>query len=508
MNTLAHHPLKAIFCLNGPNAVNGPNVWLTRHLPRLVSRGIAPLVLYLSWDSTLPCVYRQRLEQHGIPIIPLTLGRFVEDNAAAIAKAASLLSPDVFIPNYSIAGYYAARFLRESGVRTVGTLHSDDPYYHDIIDYFITGPNHWRLSAVVGVSEYLRDLIAEKSGAIIPFLHAPYGVPIPTTKASWNPGQFQMIYAGRLVESQKRITRVLSAMEEATRYSQKIEGIVYGDGPERSRIELHNHRDNGRLRYGGLLHAETMQSALLEGQAFVLLSDFEGLSIALMEAMACGLVPVVTPMRSGVADLVEHGVTGFIVPPDKPVAFADRIVQLSRNQALWQRMSEAAREMIIQKGFTSDACADQWANFLKKICVNASPRQSLHLPPSDSWAMPPRSDRKDGIRLEDRRAAWPKMEEAYENGRPLFLWGASRAGQVFLEMIRHRTLPISGCVDSDPAKQGHKLQEIIIYSPEQFRSFVAHQPRPFVVITSQYESEIAAAIEAMGLKENYDYIVG
>ncbi|WP_371821102.1 glycosyltransferase [Chloracidobacterium sp. D] len=43
---------------------------------------------------------------------------------------------------------------------------------------------------------------------------------------------------------------------------------------------------------------------------FVLLSDYEGLPIALMEAMATGLVPICTAMRSGIGQLVVDGVTG------------------------------------------------------------------------------------------------------------------------------------------------------------------------------------------------------
>jgi FlaA1/EpsC-like NDP-sugar epimerase len=93
-------------------------------------------------------------------------------------------------------------------------------------------------------------------------------------------------------------------------------------------------------------------------------------------------------------------------------------------------------------------------------------------------------------------------------GRPLFLWGASRAGEAFLGMINGHSLPVTGFIDSDPAKRGQSLQGLSIYTPEQFHTLIDRKPRPFVVITSQFETEIAAAAEAMGLQENQDYIAG
>lgn len=500
--------IRAIFCLNGPNAVNGPNVWISRHLPLLAEKGIEPMALYLSWDLDTPCDYRRLLEKAGVTVVPLRLGRFIEDNAVAIAQIVSSLAPDVFVPNYSVAGYYAARFLREIGIITIGTLHSDDPYYHDIIDVFVASHNHWQLSGVTCVSEYLCSLVKERVNGTLPILHAPYGAPVPLTKARWSPDFFRVVYSGRLVESQKRIHRVINALGEAVQKSPKIEGILYGDGPERSHVEQSITNWNGRIRLGGLLDPIEMQKVLLEGQAFVLLSDFEGLSIALMEAMACGLVPIVTPMRSGVTDLIENGVTGIIVPPDDSHAFAEAVAELSSNTVLWKKISNAARQAIIERDFTIEKCADVWASFLNTLPACQKKYKSLSIPSYHKWDMPPRSSRSNGIRLEDRRTAWPKIKEAKEANRPLFLWGASNAGIAFYKMIEKNSFSVQGFIDSDYSKQGKLLHGVRIHTPEQLITFIHNTKRPFVIITSQFEDEISELLKKMGMQEEFDFVAG
>ncbi|QUV81159.1 glycosyltransferase [Chloracidobacterium sp. D] len=63
-------------------------------------------------------------------------------------------------------------------------------------------------------------------------------------------------------------------------------------------------------QYVGLVDNARIQALMAEHHMFVLLSDYEGLPIALMEAMATGLVPICTAMRSGIGQLVVDGVTG------------------------------------------------------------------------------------------------------------------------------------------------------------------------------------------------------
>jgi glycosyltransferase involved in cell wall biosynthesis len=68
----------------------------------------------------------------------------------------------------------------------------------------------------------------------------------------------------------------------------------------------------------------------------------EGIPTVLLEAMACGL-PVVTTDVGAVRELVEHGVTGFIVPPERPAELAAALLELVRDPGLRARMGAEGR---------------------------------------------------------------------------------------------------------------------------------------------------------------------
>lgn len=74
----------------------------------------------------------------------------------------------------------------------------------------------------------------------------------------------------------------------------------------------------------------------------------EGIPVALMEAMACGL-PVVSTAISGIPELVESGVTGYLVPPCNASALADALQTLAADRDLRERMGEAGREKVARE---------------------------------------------------------------------------------------------------------------------------------------------------------------
>ena len=74
----------------------------------------------------------------------------------------------------------------------------------------------------------------------------------------------------------------------------------------------------------------------------MLASDSEGLSLAVMEAMICGL-PAVVSSTGDLGDLVEDGVNGRLIAERTPAAFADAMVALIADEGRRSRFSEAAR---------------------------------------------------------------------------------------------------------------------------------------------------------------------
>jgi hypothetical protein len=77
---------------------------------------------------------------------------------------------------------------------------------------------------------------------------------------------------------------------------------------------------------------------------FVLPSLYEGLSLALLEAMAAGQVPIVSRNESHEA-VIKHGENGLLFSPDNPAEMADQIALAIDNDALRHRISAAAKRL-------------------------------------------------------------------------------------------------------------------------------------------------------------------
>ncbi len=76
--------------------------------------------------------------------------------------------------------------------------------------------------------------------------------------------------------------------------------------------------------------------------------DQEGIPNALKEAMAMGL-PVISTDHSGIPELIEDGISGFLVPERDIAALVDRIEYLINHPEQWNKITAAARKTIEEK---------------------------------------------------------------------------------------------------------------------------------------------------------------
>jgi glycosyltransferase involved in cell wall biosynthesis len=83
--------------------------------------------------------------------------------------------------------------------------------------------------------------------------------------------------------------------------------------------------------------------------------DRDGIPNVLIEAMACGVPTVTTPV-SGIPEVIEDGVTGLIVPVDDAAATADAIERLRRDRALADRIATNAAALVRER-FDGDRLA-------------------------------------------------------------------------------------------------------------------------------------------------------
>lgn len=142
---------------------------------------------------------------------------------------------------------------------------------------------------------------------------------------------------------------------------------IIGDGPERQRV-LYTIDDldlRNCVHLAGRLAPEQVGAWLQRADVFLLSSLSEGISNAVLEAMACGL-PVVTTDCGGMREAVQDGVEGFVVPARNSDCLADALFRLAQDPQLRKQMGQAGRERIL-KEFTLEQQTQQFLNFYKTL---------------------------------------------------------------------------------------------------------------------------------------------
>ncbi len=383
-----------------PEVAGGPVVWLQRFPLAMRARGFDIRIRLISWHDPKDGVAFQSLQERGFDV----LGKESEDRCGDVQwlLAQTSKSPaDAFIGNLVVAGLYAGKHLRRQGIPTIGILHSDDTFYRGIQDEFVFGRKDLQLSSVVCVSRELEDQVRRRNPIATEVWRIPYGVPIPDTCVEPTPSRFRIAYVGRLAEEQKRISETTRALIRVCRAIPDAEAVIYGDGPDRGSVEaiLATEGQNVAVRMAGNIPNSQIQEELLQFDVITLLSDYEGLPIALMEAMACGCVPVCLAMRSGIPELVQDGVTGVIIA-DRDASFLNAMTRLRADLEWRHKLSLNARSKIIEE-YSDQLAGDQWAVRLKSI-YKPGQRRKIFVP--RKITLPPRNP---AIESESHRMAPP-----------------------------------------------------------------------------------------------------
>ena len=156
-----------------------------------------------------------------------------------------------------------------------------------------------------------------------------------------------LAFVGRLAPPKDPLTLL-----EAVKKLPEAVLLIIGDGELRPQVER-SIRELGLVDRVRLLgQRNDIPRILTASDIFVLSSRWEGLPYTIIEAMMAGL-PVVATRVGGVLELVEDGVTGFLVPPRNPDALAEALQRLIADPELRRRMGQTGREKTL-KEFTLD----------------------------------------------------------------------------------------------------------------------------------------------------------
>lgn len=137
------------------------------------------------------------------------------------------------------------------------------------------------------------------------------------------PSPLHLLFIGRVIR-EKGIFEFIEAAKEIKKLHQEVIftvlGPIYNSPTAVSSQQIEQWQNSGLIRYAG--SAEQIETYLAAAHVVVLPSYREGLSRALLEAMACARAIIATDVP-GCAELVQDGVSGFLVPARNSMALIE-----------------------------------------------------------------------------------------------------------------------------------------------------------------------------------------
>jgi glycosyltransferase involved in cell wall biosynthesis len=124
---------------------------------------------------------------------------------------------------------------------------------------------------------------------------------------------------------------------------------------EEAKREVAKKRNGVEIEILGQKPHQEIPEIMRQSDALVLPSYWEGMPTVVLEAMACGIPPIVTPV-GGVTEIIQNGSNGFLVQHSLD-SIANAFSMVCRGSGAIQRMGEKARRTI-ETRFSLDAVAD------------------------------------------------------------------------------------------------------------------------------------------------------
>ena len=264
-------------------------------------------------------------------------------------KIAAFL-PCVFITHGSVA-LYAAQIVKAffpDYIKVIAVAHGDEHNTYERLKFWSDG-----LDRIVCISRKIYMEFQDKYGLkeeLLLYRPNPIKTPSLEERRIKGDGTLRIGFAARLRKEQKRVHLLPEIIEASMRKRDNVEFDIAGEGEclELLRNYVSEHHMEDKVHVLGWIPSTGMGDFWKNEDIYLNISDFEGMSLAMLEAMACGAVPVVTDV-SGVSDLIEDGKNGFIVPVNGWLDSVGKIEILDKDRKMLQRASDYNKKLIREK---------------------------------------------------------------------------------------------------------------------------------------------------------------
>ncbi len=246
---------------------------------------------------------------------------------------------------------------RRTGIPVLYTEHNKQERYHFATKWMNWFTFNWQ-TAVIAVSEDVAVSIKKNINPRIPVHEILNGVNTDFFKRDEEAGRALReqlnIPPGALVVGtlavfrfQKRLKEWLDVFKQAAEQNPNLYGIIVGDGPLKEELlEYRKHLglEDKVIMPGLQTEVKPWYSAM---DVFMMTSVFEGLPIALLEAM-CMECAIVTTDAGGIKQVIREGRDGILVEVDKWKDLSQKLNGLMKGEASRKSLGTAARNRVVQ----------------------------------------------------------------------------------------------------------------------------------------------------------------
>jgi glycosyltransferase involved in cell wall biosynthesis len=187
------------------------------------------------------------------------------------------------------------------------------------------------------------------------------------------PERFTICTVTRLIK-RKRVDRLIRVFARlaATRPARLV---IVGDGPERSALArlIREQAIEHLVELTGALDARAARERMAHASVMALPSVRESLGAVYLEAMSLG-VPALGTRGEGIADHIEHGVSGLLVPPGDDESLFAELRALADDPGRAKRIGDEGRRRFLAGRYSWRANVDAYLALFEELLVESATR--------------------------------------------------------------------------------------------------------------------------------------
>lgn len=368
---------RVTFIISG-SWIAGPTIFLRRICEALPRHGWSPHVILTGSRIS------SDLNPRTWPSPTTLIGPCYSYNSLSKKTASAILktSAEVVVGTQDHATALAMQYLYRDSVCRVRLL---EMLHADIESEFL---RLQQISPVVTAATAINDTVVREIEQRVPRLagkvfrwYCPVPCPADPPSRPREAHPLRLFYSGRVIQWEKRVLDLVPIAAKLLERGIDFHLTVAGDGPELEELKARMRQAGAgdRCSFPGWVDSACLQEMLSRQDVFLLPSDVESMGFSLLEAMAQGVIPVVTDLP-GPAEVVLPD-TGFRVPVGDVEAFAEVIACVAAGRVPLDPMRLAAWQLIRDK-YSIDMAAANYAEMLARVAALPLPPEPRVCPPT------------------------------------------------------------------------------------------------------------------------------